>query len=105
MFNFFVLKKIERRYPCQKLSAFTATGDGSNVEPSQGVLKYFFSKRARGSNLEASVMALKTTTYARSRLHARRSICCALASVREAQLNHLLWIYFIFQVYLFYFYC
>ena len=33
MFNFFVLKKIERRYRCHKLSAFTATEDGSNVEP------------------------------------------------------------------------
>ena len=74
MFNFFVLKKIERRYLCHKLSAFTATGDGSNVEPSQGVLKYLLSKcRARGSNVEASVMALKTTTYARSRLRARGS--------------------------------
>ena len=33
MFNFFLLKKIERRYRCYKLSAFTATEDGSNVEP------------------------------------------------------------------------
>ena len=33
MFNFFVLNKIERRSRCHKLSAFTATGDGSNVEP------------------------------------------------------------------------
>ena len=31
MFNFFVLKKNERRSRCHKLSAFTA--DGSNVEP------------------------------------------------------------------------
>ena len=50
-----------------------------------------FSKRlARGSNLEASVMALKTATYARSRLPARGSIY-ALTSVRGAQLNYLLW--------------
>ena len=33
MFNLFVLKKIERRYPCHKLSACTATEDGSNVDP------------------------------------------------------------------------
>ena len=50
----------------------------------------FSKRRARGSNLEASVMALKTATYARSRLRARGSIY-ALASVRGAQLNYLLW--------------
>ena len=33
MFNFFVLKKIEPRSRGHKLSAFTTTGDGSNVEP------------------------------------------------------------------------
>ena len=51
---------------------------------------YFSKRRARGSNLEASVMALKTATYASaSRLRARGSIY-ALASVRGAQLNYLL---------------
>ena len=54
-------------------------------------LNYFFSKRrARGSNLEASVMALKTTTYTRSRHRVQGSIY-ALAFMRGAQLNHLLW--------------
>ena len=49
-------------------------------------LKYSISKRhARGSNLEASVMALKTMTYTRSRLRARAYIY-ALASVREGQI-------------------
>ena len=33
MFNFFLLKKIERRSRCHKLSAFTATGDGIKFEP------------------------------------------------------------------------
>ena len=32
MFHLFVLKKIERRSRCHKLSASTATGDGSNDE-------------------------------------------------------------------------
>ena len=53
-------------------------------------VRCFSKRRARGSNLEASVMALKTATYARSRLRARSSIY-ALAPVRGAQLNYLLW--------------
>ena len=106
MFNFFVFKKIERRSCCHKLSAFTATGDCSKVELTRPwsslahatgdgfkveprVLKKISKRRARGSTLEASVVALKTTIHERSCLHARGSTY-ALASVRE-ELNHLLW--------------
>ena len=34
---------------------------------------YFSKRHARGSTLDASVVALKTTIYARSRLHAQGS--------------------------------
>ena len=53
------------------------------------ISRFFLKRGARGSNLEASVMAVKTTIHERSRLRARGSIY-ALASVRE-ELNHLLW--------------
>ena len=46
---------------------------------------HFSKRRARGSNLEVSVMALKTTTYARSRIRAQDQIY-ALGSVRETQI-------------------
>ena len=56
----------------------------------RGKIEIYFSKRrARGSTLEASVVALKTTIHERSRLRARGSTY-ALASVRE-ELDHLLW--------------
>ena len=40
--------------------------------------------------VETTIFFFQCTTYARSRLRARGPIY-ALASVREAQLNHLLW--------------
>ena len=60
----------------------------------------FLKRRARGLTLEASVLALKTKIYARSRLRARGSDLCTLSppcarlnfscGVREARLSHAL---------------